>query len=367
VSAKKKKLTDEVLLNAITILGGKVTATELSQALGFPARTIRYRIKRLRDKGRLDRVWPQTLDTKLGLGEAGIVLDMSEEYRALPREFLFCFPNFFAHYASYGRYNGYSVSGGYPIGAPQIIDRIVRAMKQMNIIKDAYIFNTLDFISLSADLSKYSPNAGWNWDWREWKEHSEKLIKIGEPSNLGFDLNPGTMDYDHKDIAIIAEMKMDGGDLTHRELSKRVGLSETQVGVRIQRLKDANVLRGYLWLTEKQPQTIVLYTYLEIDDPYDPVLSCFLHLPFRREIIMDSPGKYCVRLMSDTADVVNYLKGLEALRPHFRSYFVQFAVSISIIPGGMRDFYHLHNGSTDRWEMPVEEYIQNLEKFLEKH
>ncbi|MFW9793239.1 MAG: hypothetical protein ACFFEE_02965 [Candidatus Thorarchaeota archaeon] len=154
MSDKKKKLTDEVLLSAITRLGGKVTATELSQTLGFPARTIRYRIKRLREKRHLDRVWPQTLDTKLGLGESGVVLDMSDEYRALPREFLFCFSNFFVNYASFGRYNGYSLTGGYPIATPQIIDRIVRAMKRMRIIKDAYIFNTLDFISLSADLSK---------------------------------------------------------------------------------------------------------------------------------------------------------------------------------------------------------------------
>ena len=364
---EKKKLTDEELLLAITRLGGKVTATELSQTLDFPARTIRYRIKRLREKRHLDRVWPQTLDAKLGLGETGVILDMSDEHRTLPREFLFCFPNFYVNYATFGRYNGYSVAGGYPIGAPQMIDRIVRAMKQMGIIKDAYIFNTLDFISLSADLSKYSPVTGWKWDWREWVKHSEKLIKRGEPSDLDFDTNPGTMDYDHKDIAIIAEIKMDGGDLTHKEISKRVGLSETQVGVRIQRLKEANVLRGYLWLTEQRPQTIVLYTYLELDDPNDPVLSCFLDLPFRRELIMDSPGKYCVRLMSDTADVVNYLKGLETLRPHLRSYFVQFCVNLRVIPGGMRGFYHLHKESTGQWEMPVEEYIQDLERFLKKH
>lgn len=366
MSTKKRKLDDQLLLDAIIRLGGKVTATELSQVLGFPDRTIRYRMKRLREKGYLGRLWPQTLDTKLGLGEAGIVFDMSDEHRSLPRKFLNCFPNFFVNYTSYGRFNGYSVGAGYPIGAPQIIDRVVRAMKQMNIIKDAYIFKTLDFISLSADLSKYSPTTGWNWDWKEWAEKSKKTIKLGEPSDLGFDTNPGTMDYDHKDIAIIAEMKMHG-EITHKELSKKVGLSETQIGVRIQRLKDANVLRGYLWLTEMTPQTIVLYNYLELDDPYDSVLSCFLNLPFRREILMDSPGKYCVRLMMNSADIVDYLKGLETLRPHLLSYFVQFAVNLNIVPGGMHGYYHLHKESTGQWEIPIEKYIHNLEKFIKKH
>ncbi|MBY8996965.1 MAG: winged helix-turn-helix transcriptional regulator [Candidatus Thorarchaeota archaeon] len=366
MSKQKRKLTDEVLLDAVTRLGGKVTATELGQILGFPDRTIRYRLNRLKEKGYLNRLWPQTLDTKLGLGEAGIYFEMTEEHRSLPREFLHCFPNFYISYATYGRYNGYFAAGGYPLTTPQIIDRMIRALKQMNIVKDAYRFNTLDFISLPPDLSKYSPTAGWTWDWKDWVKQSEKIIKAGEPTNLKFDLNPSPMDYDHKDIAIIAEMKM-YGQITIREISKRVGLSETQVGVRIRRLKEADVLRGFLWIIPPTPESIVLYTIAELDDPNDPALSCFQNLPFRREIFIDSPDKVNVRLVMNSSDIVGYLRAFESLRSHFRSYFIQTVVNRSIVPGGMYGFYHLHKESTGRWEMPVEEYIQNLEKFMEKH
>ena len=191
-------------------------------------------------------------------------------------------------------------------------------------------------------------------------------LKVGERFPLEFDQNPAAFDYDHKDIEIIAEMKMKGS-ITHKELSDIIGLSETQIGVRIRRLKDANILRGYLWLTERTPQTIVIYTHLEIDEPDYPALSCFLHLPFRKEIAMDSPDRFAVRLMMNSSDVIGYLRGLETIRPHFRSYFIQKAVNIWVVPGGMRGFYHLHNEATSRWEMPVEEYIENLEKFTEKH
>ncbi|MFW9926582.1 MAG: winged helix-turn-helix transcriptional regulator [Candidatus Thorarchaeota archaeon] len=366
MTKRKPRLPDSALLDTITRLGGKVTATELSQVLGYPDRTIRYRMKRLREKGYLGRLWPQTLDTKLGLGDAAVVLGMSDEHKTIPRNFLDCFPNFYAHYASFGRYNGFQVAAGFPIGTPQTLDRIIRSMKQMGIIKDAYVLQTLDFIPFAGHLHRYNPETGWNWDWREWIEESEKTLKIGERSTLEFDQNPAPFDYDHKDIEIIAQMKA-YGSITHRELSKRIGLSETQIGMRIRQLKDAGVLRGFAWLTEETPMTIILYTFFEIEEPDHPVFSCFLHLPFRKEIIMDSSDRFCVRITMNSSDVLGYLRGLETLRPHFRSYFVQTCVNIRLVPGGMYGFYNLHNESTGRWEMPVEEYIQSLEKFLEKY
>ncbi len=362
----KKKLTDEILLDAMIRLGGKVTAAQLSQVLGFPGRTIRYRIQRLREKGLLGRVWPQTQDAKIGLGDGGLILDMTERYQNLPREFLFCFPNFYANYATYGKYNGCHTGFGYPIGNPQIIERIVRAMKRMNIINDSYTFMTNDFITLAGDFTKYDPVAGWKWNWRDWVKDCEKTLKAGERFPYEFDTNPTQFDYDHKDIEIIAEMKMYGGQLTHKELSKRIDLSETQIGVRLRHLKEAGVLRGYIWLTEQTPQMVALLTYMELDDP-DPVLSCFLHLPFRREIIIDSADKVAVRLTMNSSDIVHYLKGFEALRPYIRSYFIQTSVNLKVVPGGMHGFYHLHNESTGKWEMPVEEYISNLEKFIEDY
>ena len=363
---KKPKLTDEILLDAVIRLGGKVTATELAQTLGFPDRTIRYRIQRLREKGLLGRIWPQTHDAKIGLGDGSLLLDISERYQNLPREFLFCFPNFYANYATYGRYTGMQTGFGYPIGNSQTIERIVRAMKQMNIIKDSYTFMSNDFITLAADFSKFNLSTGWNWDWRNWVQDCRKTLKAGERFPYEFDINPAQFDYDHKDVEIIAEIKMYGGQLTHKKLSKRINLSETQIGVRLRRLKEAGVLRGYIWLTEMTPQTVAIFTHMELDDP-DPVLSCFLHLPFRREILMDSADKVAVRLTMNSSDIVQYLKGFEALRPHIRSSFIQIAVGLKVIPGGMHGFYHLHDESSDRWEMPVEESIQKLEKFIEDY
>ncbi len=366
MTKKRPRLQDSVLLDAITRLGGKVTATELGQILGHPDRTIRYRIRRLREKGYLGRVWPQTLDTKLGLGDASVILDMSREYRHLPRGFLDCFPNLYVNYAAFGRFNGYLAAAGYPIENPNILDRMLRAMKQMGIIRNSYILRTLDFLSIAGDLSKYHPTSGWMWDWREWVEQSKQTLKAGERFPLEFDQSPTPYDYDHKDIEIIAELKMNSA-ITHKELSEIIDLSETQIGVRIRRLQEANILRGYAWLTEQTPANIVLYTYFELEEPDHPALTCFLHLPFRKELVIESTDKFLVRLTMNSSDVAGYCRGLETIRPYFRSYFIQSCVNIRVVPGGMRRFYHLHNESTGRWEMPVDEYIQDLEKYIEKY
>ena len=144
-------------------------------------------------------------------------------------------------------------------------------------------------------------------------------------------------------------------------------MSETQIGVRIRRLRDAGVLKGFIWLTEMTPNMVAVFTHIEIDGPDDPVLSCFLNLPFRREIAMESSDKFTIRLTLDSGDLVGYMKGLETIRSHCRSYFVQTAVSLKVIPGGMHGFYHLHDETTGKWEIPVEESLQRLEKFIEDY
>jgi DNA-binding Lrp family transcriptional regulator len=355
-----------MLLKAVTEIGGTAKAPELGQMLGFPERTIRYRLQRLKEKGHLDRKWPQTLDAKLGLGEVGLFLELTEEYRHLPREFLHCFKNLNVHYATYGRYNGYFTAGAYPKDRPQIINMMIKALKRMNIITNFYRFDTLDFIPLSADLSKYSPTTGWTWDWREWVERSEKAIKSEETSGFDLILDHGTMNYDHKDIAILAEIKMHG-DILPKEISTRVGLSDTQVRSRIQRLREESVLRGLVWLIPPSPNSIIFYTFVKTHSLDDPALACFRFLPFRREIFADKPNRFAIRITMNSGDLVGYMKAFETLRNHFKSYFFQIVVNRTYVPEGMHSQYNLYYVSTGRWEIPMDDYIRDLEKFMETH
>ncbi len=353
-----------MLLEALTELGGTGKAPELGEMLGFSERTVRYRLQRLKEKGYLLRKWPQTLDAKLGLGELGLFMELTEEYRHLSREFLYCFKNFNLHWATYGRYNGYFSAGGFPVDKPETIDKMIQALTQMNIIENWYRFDTVDFIPLSADLSKYHPKTGWKWDWRTWVEKSEKAIKRNEPSGFEVVWDPGTMDYDHKDIAILAEIK-EHGHIPPKQISKSVGLSDTQVRTRIRQLTEEKVLRGSIWLIPPTPESMVLYTIVELDSPDNPALSCFRYLPFRMELYIDKPNKYAFRITMNSSDLVGYMKAFETLRTHFNDCFFQIVVNRSSIPEGRQSIYRMHNDSTGRWEIPIDDYIRNLEQYIE--
>ncbi|MFX1579223.1 MAG: winged helix-turn-helix transcriptional regulator [Promethearchaeota archaeon] len=366
MSKGRRKLTDQMLLKALAELGGSGKAPELAKMLGFPVRTIRYRLQRLKEKGFFYQQWPQTLDAKLGLGELGLFLELTEEYRHLSREFLYCFKNFNVHYATYGRYNGYFTAGGYPLERPEIIDNMIQALKKLNIIKDYYRFDTIDFLPLQADLTRYNPITGWKWNWKEWLTQSEKAIESGESSGFDFVWDRKTMEHDQKDITILAEIK-EHGLISSKEISKRVGLSDTQVRVRIRRLKDENVLRGSVWIIPPSPYSIILYTFVELDPRNDSALSCFRHLPFRRDIYMDKPNRFAIRITMNSSDLVGYMKAFESLRTYFSSYFFQIVVNRTVALGGMHSHYQLHNEATGQWEIPMDDYIRDLEKFLKDH
>ncbi|MFW9805967.1 MAG: winged helix-turn-helix transcriptional regulator [Candidatus Thorarchaeota archaeon] len=366
MSKRRQKLTDQMLLKALAELGGSGKAPELAKMLKFPVRTIRYRIQRLKEKGFFYQQWPQTLDAKLGLGELGLFLELTEEYRHLPREFLYCFKNFNVHYATYGRYNGYFTAGGFPLERPEIIDTMLQDMRKMNILKDHHRFDTVDFIPIQADLSRYNPTTGWKWNWKDWVTQSEKAIKSGAPSGFNFSWDRKTMEYDHTDIAILAEIK-EHGHISSKEISKRVGISDTQVRVRMKRLRDENVLRGSVWILPPSPTSLILYTFVEIDPTNDSAMSCFRYLPFRRDIYMDKPNRFAIRITMNSSDLVGYMKAFETLRTYFDSYFFQTVVNRTVALGGMHSHYQLHNESTNRWEIPMDDYLQEFEKFVKNH
>jgi len=355
-----------MLLKAVTELGGTINATELAKMLRFPERTIRYRLQRLKQQGHLYQEWPLTLDIKLGRRETGLFLELSEEYRHLPRDFLLCFKNFYVNYATYGRYHGYFAAGGYPIDEPRLIDKMTTTLKKMNVIKDSFKFDTMDYFPPSADLSRYSPTTGWKWDWRDWLRQSEKAIKNGEPSGLDVVWDHGTMDYDHKDIAIIAEIKAHG-NISPKEISKRVDLSDTQIRMRIRKLKDEGILLGSVWLIPPAPDSMTLYTFVEVDPSDDSPLACFRYIPFRKDIFVDKPNKYCIKIVMNSSNLVGYLRAFESLRSYFNSYFFQIIVNQNVNTERIHYHYHLHKESSNRWEVPMDEYIRDLEEFIKQY
>jgi hypothetical protein len=69
----------------------------------------------------------------------------------------------------------------------------------------------------------------------------------------------------------------------------------------------------------------------------------------------------------NSSDLVGYLRAFETLRTYFDSYFFQTIVNEKVTPQRIYAHYHLHKESSGQWEMPMDDYIKDLEKFLEKN
>ena len=66
--------TDIGILSAIQNYSSKISTSQLSEQLGIPDRTVRYRLTKLREQGLLKPPKLQTYERKIGLGEQLLLL-----------------------------------------------------------------------------------------------------------------------------------------------------------------------------------------------------------------------------------------------------------------------------------------------------
>ncbi|MHA2262139.1 MAG: AsnC family transcriptional regulator [Candidatus Thorarchaeota archaeon] len=352
---------DLKILSAITSLGGKISAEQLSSVSGIPSRTIRYRLSKLRERGHLKQLLAQTHEASLGLGDSIILINLKEGMTSLPQDFFTISPLFYFWSPTYGKYNGYILHSVYPANQPGVVAAMIRMMQRVNVVSEYFIFFSTDYISTGADLSKFSSDRGLIWDWREWTRDCESHLNSGQKSKLDIDYNPPPIDFDWKDIELIKQLKINAR-IKRKELGKKVSLSESQVSARICRLETVGVIKGYRWVLKSPEQPLFLYCFFELKKPEDPILSCLHNLPFPKELYAEDRRRYCLRLSMDSKDLVGFYRGFDYLKEYLQSYFFQ---TMHDLHDQQLTVGQLYSKKTSHWEIPVDEYIQEMKKYLE--
>ena len=101
---------------------------------------------------------------------------------------------------------------------------------------------------------------------------------------------------------------------------------------------------------------------LRMNQPNDRILSVIYQLPFPATITMESRTRFSIQIALNAQDMAGFLKGLDVLRPHLISCFVQTLhdakMSMDSHP------YDLYNEKTNRWETPGSEYLQDIRDVL---
>jgi DNA-binding Lrp family transcriptional regulator len=351
------------ILSALGKLGGKVSAEEMSTLLGIPARTVRYRLQRLRETGQLSFLYAMTHEWKMGLGDGSLVLEATPKGRKLLPDILPRFTWFYYLGSTYGRYNGFLAHVAYALSDPTSVPRTLDLLKEYDLISDHYFLDVIDYESVRGDFTFFDPVYGWNWDWRNWVKSSESCIAQGKGDLASLETNPQPIDHDPIDVHILSLLKT-RGKTTFKQLGEEVGLSESQVHRRVQRLEELNIIKGYRWVMPKIEQAQFLYIYFEAKESPECIVSCIHNLPFPKEIMMQSREKYVTRLWISGTEMWDVLRGLDCLTKHMTSFFVQVVHNMTNLP---RHISHpLYSAEYLDWIFPVDKTLEDIRRVLEK-
>ncbi|MHA1770318.1 MAG: winged helix-turn-helix transcriptional regulator [Candidatus Thorarchaeota archaeon] len=359
--SRKKPLDDLDLqiLSALDQLGGKASAELLAQILNRSARTIRYRLSKLKEDGYLGFLYAQTHDRKLGLGDALICLDLAPGVANIGSLFR-DIPLFYIYGSTYGQYNGHLAHLTYPINEGNVPEKISRALVRRGLVKAYSIVEIRDIYFTSGQVERLDVRGGWKWDWHEWAEECDKAVRDGTHIDLKFDFKASRAKFDAKDIAILSYLKVDAAK-TLKELGIEIGLSQTQVNKRIKRMVNDGIIKGYRWTTEPNENPLSIYLFFKTKGPDDPLLTCLVNLPFPKEIVAESPTSYMIRFVLYSSDLANFLRGIDKIRDQFRSYYIQIVHHFHSIQMGR--FFSYYNADSNDWDVDIDKYLKLIENF----
>ncbi|MHA1962947.1 MAG: winged helix-turn-helix transcriptional regulator [Candidatus Thorarchaeota archaeon] len=349
------------IIGAIDKLGPKVSTEEVGELLGLPPRTVRYRLKRLRETGVLSPTRVMALERKMGLGENIVLVNTTPQGAEVLPDIFHAIDTIYHNSPTYGRFNGFLVYSLYSLSSPRLIRRILEEIQKAELISDCFIFDITDFDAKPADYDHFNSGLGWVWDWGTWRDQIPKLLKSKKKFKLPMEEVQSIVDFDAHDVQILKYM-FDDGEITQKKLAKILSLSEAQVNKRIRRLEDEGIIKGYTSTVCATENELSFICFIELEKPQDQILSAFYQLPFPATITMESRTRFAIQIALNSQDMTGFLKGLDVLRPHLASCFVQTVhdakMSMDSHP------YDLYNQKTNRWETPTSEYLQDIRDVL---
>lgn len=358
---KKLDQKDIVIIGALSGLGPKMSTEEISDLVNIPARTVRYRVTKMREAGILQRSRVMALERRMGLGENIFIVETKPGGHKYLPDIFYAIDTVYHYGSTYGRYNGYLAYSLYSLSNPNIVRRILEDCQNRNLISDFFIVDITDYDVKQPDYTKYDPDEGWNWDECHWREQIKKNIKFKKKFQNPMSDIQTIVDYDYKDVSILRLM-FDDGEITQKKLAKTLQLSEAQINKRIHRLEKKGIIKGYNSALSGSPESLTLFCFFELDNAKSPVLPSIYDLPFPATVIMESQTRYALTIMLSSKDLGGFFRGMDLLRPHLTSFFIQ-TVHTSVRSMDSHP-YDLYNQETNGWITPGDVYLQDIQDVL---
>lgn len=346
---------DVDILGALDALGGKTSTEELSRITSIPARTVRYRLKKMRDAEILYPARTFTHERKMGLGESLIVVHTTPGSNPILEKMFERINSIYFWSSTYGRYNGYIIYSLYSLTTPNVPRRLAEAFQKEGLISEFYLFDNIDYEHKCGDFNYLDSKIGWNYDWKEWHKKIKKNLKSKTKKiNSKCEENPSIMEFDTSDYGLLRSL-YDDAMIPQKDLAKKFSLSETQVTKRIRRMENAGVIKGYSVNFKLGAEKVFFHLFLEIEEPVARIINNFYTHPYLGTIVIESRTRWAINQGLAAEDVYGFLQGLDLMKPYLKS--CVFQVMHKFTRGKKTHPYNLFNKDTRKWETPISEYL----------
>jgi len=355
--------TDVDIINILYEKGAKISTKDIADILNIADRTVRYRLQRLKEKGFLKKSMVRTYERKIGVADMIIAVESTPKHHALLADVIHALPPFYHYSPTYGKYNGYWIFAQYPLATPQFCKRLFDEMKDANLIEDYHLMEAIDYTIKVAKVSAFLPDS--NWEWSNWYSDIKRAITNGKETDMGFQEFPDQENFDFKDLQIVKKLVEDA-ETTLKDMGEALDLSQPQVHKRVKRLEEIGVISGYkpYFMPFKGEDTLSITCVYKSREHAKKILYAFSELPFSLNLSMQGTNQYTVIVYLPTSEITSYLQGLNMIREHVDSLFVQFTLT-----GKSKGYAHLFdtfNKETNKWNMPVQEYLDIIKKMTPK-
>jgi DNA-binding Lrp family transcriptional regulator len=340
------KLKDLDIINELDKYGSQISATQISRNLNIPARTIRYRLTRLREKNLLNPAFVFMHERKLGLGEHILILEENQKYESKILSILNSYPTFYWHAHTYGRFNGFLVHSIFDLSKPDSNLRIIAEMQKKDLITDYKIFQMVDYHHKSMNYKKYMPRSGWDLNWDDWFKDVDNQNMISMILQTNLNNNSLSVDFDYKDILILQQLSIDG-TTTLQQIGNILGLSKTQIRKRILNLKKKNIIKAIKPIFSPIPkdQMLYLYCFVETGKLKPEFVKHICQIPFSFMFIFQTDYQFCIRLNISRKDMVVFMKSFDLLKEARNP-----------------ELYSLYKKEIKTWDIDINNIISKIKK-----
>ncbi|MHA2359320.1 MAG: winged helix-turn-helix transcriptional regulator [Candidatus Thorarchaeota archaeon] len=347
--------TDAGIISAIQKDPSKISTSELSELLGIPDRTVRYRLNKLRERKLLKPPKMMTYERKIGLGEQLLLLQSIPEKEDTLVKILDGIDFFYYYAPTYGRYDGYMVYTMFPLVAPRMVRQVAEELKEKGLVSDFYIFDLVDYCRKSVDLAPFLPES--DWSWLKWSEEAKQIMTEGCDLELRLEEFPSTVKFDYRDIQIVIHMVENPG-ATQKEIGKVLELSSTQVHKRVKRLEDTGVIRGLKMYFSPFQDVMMIGCFFQSREHAKKILCGFHRLPFEITFVKESSTNYEVQVVLPSSEMNQFLQHMSIFRKYTEEFFIQTSLK-----GKSKGYAHLlksFNRTASSWEMPLSDTMQTI-------